>query len=504
MTAGALGALAQRALKWSALTTVARFALQFVAQVALARLLGPGNFGVYGIGMVVLTFVGFLSGASFSYSLMLAPRVNEEDIRFAFTWQMIAGILAAAAMYAAAAPLAVFFGDARVEGMVQLLSLASLLIAATAPSTYLLQRDLDFRTLGLIQLASYAAGYLLVGVPLALAGFGAWALGMACVVQAAVALGATYRAKPHPLRPLWRHADGSDALVTGRNVFLTNVVNWLLGNLDRVIIGRALDAHAVGLYTLAYNLASIPNALVLGALQPTFLATGARLQDEGSRLARGWLLAVACILVLGTPAAVVLALLSHDIVQLLYGQAWVESAWVLGLMFLCLPAWAAWGLSTPVLWNTNRKQYEFLLQLPLLAVAVPAWWLLAPSGIRSVAWVSAGVILARAVIIIAAALRALGLRGRTILGYLVRGLGLSALCVLAALGGLHAVAGLASPLAALIAGGAGAALVMLLVLLLRPSALGHEALAAMAQLSPRVSARIARSAAMTDSRGTVA
>src|SRR4051812_20014014 len=228
MTTAALAALAERALKWSAFTTVARFALQFASQVALARLLGPDNFGVYGIGLAVLTFVGFLSGASFSYSLMLQPTVTDDDIRFSFTWQLIAGLASAAAMYAAAPWLATFFGDPRVEGMVQLLSLASLLMAAAAPATYLLQRDLDFRRLGVIQLWSYAAGYLAVGVPLALSGFGALSLGVACIVQAGVALVLTYRAKPHPVKPLFHHANGGETLATGRAVFLTNVVNWLL------------------------------------------------------------------------------------------------------------------------------------------------------------------------------------------------------------------------------------------------------------------------------------
>src|SRR3954469_24439310 len=109
MTSAPIAALAERALKWSALTTVARFVLQFGAQVALARMLGPGNFGVYGIGLTVLTFVGFLSGASFSYSLMLLPTVSRDDIRFAFTWQLIVGVFSAAAMYAAAPALAGFF-----------------------------------------------------------------------------------------------------------------------------------------------------------------------------------------------------------------------------------------------------------------------------------------------------------------------------------------------------------------------------------------------------------
>ena len=92
MTTASLGARTERAMKWSALTTTARFALQLGAQVALARLLGPGNYGIYGIGIAVLTFATFLAGTGFSYSLLLQPQVNAADIRFAFTWQMLAGV----------------------------------------------------------------------------------------------------------------------------------------------------------------------------------------------------------------------------------------------------------------------------------------------------------------------------------------------------------------------------------------------------------------------------
>jgi O-antigen/teichoic acid export membrane protein len=502
MTGGSLASRAERALKWSALTTVARFGLQLGAQVALARMLGPENFGVYGIGLTILTFAAFLAGGSFSWNLMLMPQVTSDDIRFSFTWQMLAGLLCAAAMFAAAPAIAIFFSNPQVEGMVQLLSLASLLMAASSPATCLLQRDLNFRMLGLIQLASYAVGYLCVGVPMALYGYGAYALGTACVVQAAVTLVAAYAARPHPVRPLFSHAGGSEALGTGRTVFVTNVVNWLLGNIDRVLIGRVLNAHAVGLYSVAYNLASIPNVLLLSALQPAFLAAGAKLQDEPKRLAQGWLLGLACILVLVTPASIVMAMLSADLVRLLYGQAWMDSAWVLAVLFLCLPAWACFGLSAPVLWNTGRKHQESLLQLPLLAIAGPAWWLFAPAGIRGVAIVSVIVIFARAFVIVGAALNALQVRWITIVPYAARGLGLAALCAAAVLAGQEIVSGLSFPGVSLYAGSLAAAAAMALVLFVRPQTLGLEAQSALARLVPRFGPRLAPAVAVAaDSAG---
>lgn len=487
MTIAAVGRLAERAIKWSAATTAARFALQLGAQVALARLLGPDNYGVYGIGLTALTFVGFLSGTSFGWNLMLLPQIDAKDIRFAFTLQMLAGVAGAVAMVAAAPALAGFFGDPRVEGMVQLLSLAALLTSASAVATCLLQRELNFRAIGLIQLASYAVGYLGMGVPLALAGYGATALGIAAVAQAATVLVASYIARPHPLRPLIRHVSAREALATGRAVTATNIVNWLLNNLDRVLIARLLNAQAVGLYNVAYNLASIPSTLLLGALQPTLLAAGARLQDDRQALARSWRTALSSVLVLAMPAGVVGALLAADLVHLMYGAAWADSAWVLALLFLCLPAWASWGISTPVLWNTGRKQLESLLQLPLLAAALPAWWIAAQWGIRSVALVSVALLFARSAVIIVASLRALAQPWVAVAAPVARGAALSAAAAAAVMAAQLPVAGLAVPGLGLAAGSAGALAFAVLVLWGCPRLLGAETRQVVGRVLPRVS-----------------
>jgi lipopolysaccharide exporter len=478
-----LSASTERAMKWSVATTLVRFALQLASQIALARLLGPDVYGVYGIGMIVLTFVGFLSGVSFSWNLMLLPTLADEDVRLSFTWQVLIGVACGMAMWLAAPWIAHFFGDTRVAGMVQLLAIASALTAASSTATCLLQRELDFRSLGLIQIGSYAVGYLVVGVSLALLGYGAVSLGVAAVVQAAVVLVATCTVRRHPMRPLLRHA-GSDTLATGRIVFFTNVVNWCLNNLDRVVIGRLLNTHAVGVYNLAYNVASIPNTLLVGALQPTLLSSGARMQDDPARLGEGWSRALAAVLVLATPIAVSAALLSRDLVAFVYGPAWGDAGWVLGALFLCVPAWACWGISTPVLWNAQRKSSEFLLQLPVLAIAAAAWIWAAHGGVRYVAAASVLVLFTRAVVMVTAVVRRLRLRGGGLRVALLRGAALAALCGAGVLAGQHLAGADAEPLVRLLAGAAIGAVPAPLVLLLAPHWLGRDALALLSRLLP--------------------
>ena len=489
MSEQALGARTERAVKWSAMTTAARFVLQLGAQVTLARLLGPGPYGIYGIGIAVLTFASFLAGTGFSYGLLLQPQVHANDIRLAFTWQLLAGSLCALAMWLCAHWVAEYFREPGIVPMLHWLALACLLTSASGTALCLLQRDLDFRALGLIQLAAYAAGYLAVGVPLALAGWGANALALACVVQAAVSLCGVWWRRPHSLRPLLIHPGAGHTLATGRTVFLTNLVNWLLANLDRLVIGRVLTTHAVGLYTLAWNLAQIPVTLLVGAVQPAFLASGAKIADEPRRLAQAWRVVLAGVLVLLLPVAVSMALIAPDLVHLMYGPQWLEAGQVLALMFLCLPAWASWGLSTPVLWNTGRKELEARLQWPLLLPVVAAWWLMAPYGLLWAAGVSLLAIHARAILTVRAGLRALDQRWAHLLPLLARGALLSAACggaTLVAQAGVTLLALPPVPAAALsVTTGATAALATGLMLAWTlPALLGKEARQTLARLLP--------------------
>jgi O-antigen/teichoic acid export membrane protein len=252
----------------------------------------------------------------------------------------------------------------------------------------------------------------------------------AWLVQASVVLVASYALKPHPLRPLLWYGGAVTAVSTGRAVFLTNMVNWLLNNMDRVLIGRLLNAHALGLYNLAYNMATLPNSLLLGALQPAFLAAGAQLQDQRPRLARVYSAVLACVLVLVVPAFVFLALIADDLVRLLYGPTWHEAAWVLQILFVCMPAYVVWGLSTPVLWNTGHPHFEFALQLPLVLVGLAGFYTFADQGLRSAVCVTAALLVMRAAVVSTAAMRVLQLRWSSLLAHIWRAWLFSGLCVL--------------------------------------------------------------------------
>jgi lipopolysaccharide exporter len=425
------------AVKWSAFGNVARYSLQLGAQIVLARLLGPENYGLFALGMTVMTFSNMLANFGLAWGLVQAQDLTEEDVRFVVTWQLISGTAAAIGLYLLAPAIASFFNEARLESIVKWLSLACLINAATAPAGSLLRRKLDFKSINIIEVTSYIVGYIIIGVPLAYNSAGVWALVTAWLAQALCALLLNFIRCPHPIKPLFWYEGASAMVGVGNTVFITNICNWLLNNLDRTLLGRFLNAQTVGLYTVGYNLANLPNTLFIGALQPAFLAAGARVQSEPGRLRSAYLSVLASVWILIMPMFILLAIIAQDLVGILYGSAWISSGVVLAILALSMPAYITWGMSTPILWNTGRKHWESILQLPVLLVAGLAFFSLASQGVVMVAIVAACTLLARAIVITSAACYLLKIGLRDLFGFAIRGIAMASIAAAGTLAGVE-------------------------------------------------------------------
>lgn len=479
------------AVKWAALGTVTRFVLQMGVQIVLARLLGPEIYGLFAMGLLVMTLSTFLADFGFAWGLVQNQQLHDDDIRFAFTWQCLSGAAAMLGLYLLAPWIAAYFKEPRLVSIVSWLSLTCLLSAMTAPSSNLLRRQLNFRWLNIAQILSYVLGYLCVGVPLALLGAGVWTLVSAWLVQALSLLLLTYCRHPHTLRPLLWYPGARRSTNTGGTVFITNLSNWFLNNLDRVFLGRILNAHAVGVYAVGYNLANTPNSLFLSALQPAFLAAGARLQDDMAGLRQAYLSVIAATWIVIGPVFVVLAVLAGDLIATLYGDVWHASSRVLAVLALGMPAYVTWGMSTPILWNTGGKHLEALLQMPLIVLACIALWQFSSLGVVAVAAIASGTLLARALVIGVAACRRLQLGP----GDLWPSAWRAAVMLLLAAAGAHggSLLGHAAgrgPLPALLLGSLGGGGLPLLAGLLQPQLLGRRIVDLLGRFSPPVPARV--------------
>ena len=443
MVSGDHKALAHKsivAFLWGAGGSIARIFLQLGAQVALARILGPEVYGLFALGVLIVGVSTYFADFGLAYGLIQKQDMSDADVGFVWTWQCILGCLVALCVWAGAGQLAAAFGKPEVEPVFTWLSLACLINALSAASTNLLKKALDYKTLQLAQLASYVFGYIAIGIPLAMAGAGVFALVVAMLAQSALSLAMLYFRVRHPLALRFRTPGGRAMLAYGGTVLATNLINWVFTSADKILVGRMFPAHVVGLYNNAFNLVNSPAAAAYGTLQSVVFSACARLQNDPAALRGVFLRLVAAVTLAAFPLFAVLGVGADIAMAAIYGPAWVEATPYLRIFAFVMPCLLVWGISTPILWNSGRTTLEFQLQVPMAIVWCAVLWAVARQPGTTVALAAAGLLAARAFGMAMVAARILKLPAREVLCAMGGG---AALTLLMAVTSLYALAPMA-------------------------------------------------------------
>ena len=395
---------------WSAVGTALRVGMQLAAQIALARLLGPEPFGLFAVALVVIALSGLFAEAGLAYGLIQKPTVDSADIRFAFTWQLLLGLVVMLVVLASAGPIARALDDARAAGVLRALAPGILLGALAATPTMLLRRQMRFKWLQLSSAAAYAVGYLGVGLPLALAGWQVGALVAAYLTYAALQLLFAFWKAPHPLIPLFWHAGAPGSMRFGLTALATNLVNWAMSGIDRLIVGKLYSVTAAGLYAQMHAFASSPALTLLGTVQQVLYSAGAAVQDDHARLRSALATMLGAAMLFAAPPFLSIALVADTVVLGLYGPRWEGAAALLTPLALAMPALVATGLVTPLLWNSGEIGRELRVQMPVsLAWAMLCLLLALVAPLPAIGWGLAVLLILRAALMSQAAMRALRL-----------------------------------------------------------------------------------------------
>lgn len=358
---------AASALKWNYFGVAVRSLSSLLIGVVLARLLGPRPFGLVAVAMLIIGFGNLLADFGFSNAIIQRESISDEDVRFVFTCQVLLGVIFAFICIIGSGVIANLFRNQEVTPVLRVLSLTFPLQALGQTANSLLKRRLAFRAIQYAQISSYAVN-LLIGIPLAVCGFGVWALVIAQLVSVSLNSAIAYSMAPHSLLVCFRI--NWSLMDFGVKVVSTNVANWFIGNLDNVFIGRVFGVVALGLYSRAFQLTSLPIIAIVSTLQSVLFATYSRARHREDVLRRVYLATVAVMAVTMVPMFAAAAVASSTIIVALYGRAWIGSVPLFVPLALAMPLYAILALAGPVLWAAGKVEVELKVQTATAAIAL--------------------------------------------------------------------------------------------------------------------------------------
>ncbi|WP_324649587.1 lipopolysaccharide biosynthesis protein [Georgenia sp. H159] len=320
-------------MSWTLLSNWLSAALQIGTTMVLARLLTPEDFGLMAMALTLTVLVTQFRQLGLSQAVVQRENLRWSEVNALFWINAAAGVALAAIVAAAGFPLAAFYGEPAIIPICAALGAGFIVSGLSVQHGALLNRAMQFRR---ISLRNVTAGALssVAAVAAAFLGMGVWSLVVQSVSTVVLATALNWWAVPwRPSRPRGLRA-ALPLVAFGAHVSVANLFHTLSRQGDNIIIGRALDAGALGLYSRAYGLLMLPLRQLKTPIQAVMVPTMAALQSEPARYRHAYRRAVSALSHAGMPTVVVMAVMAHEIILVTLGDQWTGAAPIFQLLAL--------------------------------------------------------------------------------------------------------------------------------------------------------------------------
>lgn len=386
---------------------------QLFIQVALARILGPEVFGQYAIVLAVLGIGWLIADSGFGAALIQKTEINDADVGYALAWVLVVAAISGGTIAFAANEIAVLFSAPQLVPVFRATGLLVVLQAVSNIPASLMRRALDAKRLQLIQLTSYVFGFGLIGITLAIHGWGIWSLIASFLTQTLISTVAMYCCVLHTLRPRLR---GDPSLRNfGFSVVLTNAANWAIENLDRMVVGKIWGMPALGAYSVTINLSRAPVGMLVGAVQSVVFASGSKVKEDLPKLRRGYLAMLGALMLVALPLFSLLGLAAHTVIDVVYGERWNDAAPLFQAFAVSTPLYIITAVTGPLLWSVGKVGKDLRIQIFVVSALMAAFWIASDLPLSTAVWLIPALYLIRAVLIVGALAQEIDLRAAGIL-----------------------------------------------------------------------------------------
>lgn len=354
-------------------------AVSLLSTLLVVRLLSPVDYGLVGLASLWIYALTLISDLGVGAAVVQFRDMEPGELNACF-WLNMAIATAGYCMLLAAAPwIAAWFSTPALAPVLRVGALVLPVSALRMVPDSLLQRDLALERTSQAQLAATLATIPTV-LGLAMAGAGVWALVAGMIVMPVVQTAATF------LLVRWRPG----LRIGGRRLgevfhygfasFGARVCRAVSLDADAFLLGKLAGATALGFYSMAKQLATLPLeklvVLVMQVLSPML----AEQQDSREQMRRSVLRAIRFVAWVTFPIFGGFMVVAEDLVRVILTDKWLPATPVIVLLCAFSMVRALEMLLAPALMAAYRPRFVFRYQLALMAALVPAFWLGALHG----------------------------------------------------------------------------------------------------------------------------
>ncbi|WP_236974802.1 lipopolysaccharide biosynthesis protein [Membranihabitans maritimus] len=340
----------------------------FVVSIILARILLPEEFGVIGMIAVFMAIGNMLVDAGMTQSLIRTPNPDQKDFSSVFFINIVVSFFVYGLLYATA-PLIVSFYDKEIltPDIIRVYTISIIIRSFSSIQITRMTKEMNFRIQMIIQIPSLVISGI-VGIVLAVMGWGVWSLVYMNLVQALVSTVQYWIYTGW--RPSWviDKKRLTEHFNFGYKLTITGLLSAIFNNVYPIVIGKYFTASQVGFYTRADTMQKYPVRTLSTALNKVTYPMFASIQDDDAKLKIVYKKLMQQVLFWITPALTIAFVLAEPMFRFLLTEKWVPA--VPYFQILC-----ALGILYPIhLYNLNilkvKGRSDLMLRLSLIKKSI--------------------------------------------------------------------------------------------------------------------------------------
>ena len=334
--------------KWVGIQGMAQLVFYAGQLIVITRLLDVETFGIFALALVpIQLFMPWVETGLRQYV------VQAKESTDGISNLLIINVLTAFFCFAILAIIAFFYANyyenSHLYPMILLLSSTLFLVASHSIFRGLLERDLQFKALSIVQIFAIFLEFLTVLI-LAFRGFEIYALIIGYIAKYLIlSTGILVIARSYfPKNWQFNFKANQAALRFASYESMNLMLNSWSANIDKLIIGKMLGEHTLGLYNLVRELIVQPVARINPIFTRVAFPIFAKMNAQKENLNATYRRLLNTIMTINTPLLFGLAACSTLFLTLFFGEKWAAASTCLSIM--CLVGWyKSWSGSAGVI-----------------------------------------------------------------------------------------------------------------------------------------------------------
>lgn len=264
---------------WRFMQNASTQVINFVVSIVIARILMPEDYGLIAMITVFTNIAMVFINVGFSSTIVQKKELSELDKNTVFYTGMFTALLIYAILYFSAPFVASFYHEEKLCALLRFESLMVVFGGLYSVHQALINRSLEFKKSFMISLIG-ATTHGVVGITLALLGFGPWALAISTVSNFFVC-GIVYWSivKWRP-RLMFSKESAKYIFSFSGKVLGSELLNSIFNNIRNLIIGRQYSSQDLAYYNRAHQFPTLIMNQVDGATTTVLFSALSKYQSE--------------------------------------------------------------------------------------------------------------------------------------------------------------------------------------------------------------------------------